>query len=222
MTFKTPSRTGVTTATQGTGTTIELGPAIEALYAFGSHPNSNENLTDGDTCPYVIVDGNSHEYGFGTFNTGTPNTFSRDQVTASTNGNNNRIDLSGNDAEVFVDIAGIDAISRDRNGRWKRNGATLYIPETEPTKTSDFTASVAKKYPTDTSSNTITCKLPGSPQQNDTVGLSDETGNWASKNLTIDGNGNNVNGASTYTCDLNGWSVTARYNGTQWIIEFGV
>lgn len=88
-------RVAFLTETTGTGT-VEIDEAITPSF----FTPDEAGVTDGATpIPYLILDGQDVEYGYGTYNTGTPATFSRDTVIkskiAGTVGTS-KIDLSGN------------------------------------------------------------------------------------------------------------------------------
>lgn len=84
-----------------------------------------------------------------------------------------------------------------------------------------YTASRGEKVNTDTSTSSggFTLALPASPSSGDFVLVNDATGNWGTDNLTVSGNGNNIDGASTFTCDVSDYLVYFIYNGTQWEVR---
>ena len=60
---------------------------------------------------------------------------------------------------------------------------------------------------------TLTVDLP---DPGDWCIVVDLPGTWETNNLTIDGNGNNIEGDSTFTADVNGYMLFIVYNGTQY------
>lgn len=72
------------------------------------------------------------------------------------------------------------------------------------------------KYFVDTSSSTFSIYLPGTPHVGEEIIFHDISDTWDTNNLTLDGNGKNINGANTYICDVESSTVTIVYNGTQW------
>jgi hypothetical protein len=75
----------------------------------------------------------------------------------------------------------------------------------------------AGRYAVDTSSNVVTCTLPGSPSGGDAIYFVDAGGAYATNNLTIARNGNTINGAaSDHTISTNGLSTGFVYNGATW------
>lgn len=63
-----------------------------------------------------------------------------------------------------------------------------------------------------------TIKLPATPNAGDTYIIKDSTGTSATNNITVDGNGNNIDAGSTYIIDSNYSSFTFIFNGTIWNI----
>lgn len=93
-------RVAVETPTTGTGT-VNIGSAISTAFltpAEGGAQNGESSI------PYLLVDGADFEIGYGTFSTGTPDTFSRDSVTRSKISGSvgtSKINLSGS-ATLFL------------------------------------------------------------------------------------------------------------------------
>lgn len=82
----------------------------------------------------------------------------------------------------------------------------------------DYTAGPSERLLTDTSSNPFTVFLLSSPSIGDTVWFADSGRSWGTNNLTVDGNGNNILGSSTYTASTTDQPFSLVYNGTQWIL----
>lgn len=94
-------RVAFTTATTGTGT-MNVGSAVSAAFLL---PDEAGAQNGDSSIPYLINDGNEFEIGYGTFSTGTPDTFSRDTVVISKVGGTvgtNKINLSGNAEVRFI------------------------------------------------------------------------------------------------------------------------
>jgi len=68
----------------------------------------------------------------------------------------------------------------------------------------------------DTSAGTITIDLEASPSLGYRVRIIDHDGSWGTNNVTVNGNGNNINGAATLTLNVNDAWVELVYNGTEW------
>ena len=69
-----------------------------------------------------------------------------------------------------------------------------------------------------TLSSSITITLPTSPTAGDTYTVKDQAGGTAINNVIISGNGNNIDGASTYTMNTNYESVTVVFANGSWSI----
>jgi len=99
-------------------------------------------------------------------------------------------------------------------GEWKRLTTSLrWIA-----KSSAYTASAGDHILADTSGSAFTVTLPSNPLSGDeAIHFSDAGRSWGTNALTVDGNGNNILGASTFTADVDDWAFSLVYNGTQWI-----
>lgn len=64
----------------------------------------------------------------------------------------------------------------------------------------------------------LTVTLPASPTTNMFVRIKDFYGNAATYNITIAGNGKNIDGASTQTIKVNYASADLVYSGTSWAV----
>lgn len=67
-----------------------------------------------------------------------------------------------------------------------------------------------------TSARTI--NLPASPALGDAYRIKDSTGTAGANNITIQGNGKNIEGSPSNTISTNFGKVAVVYNGTQWVI----
>lgn len=70
----------------------------------------------------------------------------------------------------------------------------------------------------DSTISALTIKLPPSPAAGDTYDIKDGVGIAATNNITVDGNGNTIDGFTTIPLAFNYSSVTLIYNGTEWNI----
>lgn len=66
------------------------------------------------------------------------------------------------------------------------------------------------------SGGAITVRLPAAPTLERVVIVTDVTGNAAANNITVSGNGNNINGAATRVLNTNYASVTVTCTGSDW------
>lgn len=93
-------------------------------------------------------------------------------------------------------------------------------------QTANFTASANKIYPIDTTSTAITATLPASPTVGQSVGFVDYAGTFATNNVTVNPNGNKINGSTSnatlanarealtyvYADSTQGWKAYSSYN----------
>lgn len=68
----------------------------------------------------------------------------------------------------------------------------------------------------DTSSIAITINLPASPTRGQILYVKDITGSAATRNITVAGNGHNIEGSATYTIASNYGGAGFIYGSTQW------
>ena len=68
----------------------------------------------------------------------------------------------------------------------------------------------------DSASGAFDVTLPASPIQGDRVSVMDITGNLATNNITLQGNGNNIMGSSTSALDIDFSTTEVIFNGTEW------
>jgi len=81
---------------------------------------------------------------------------------------------------------------------------------------SNYTASPGEKIPADTSGGSFTITLDSGDGAGDGYIIFDAKDSWETNNLTLDGNGDNIEGDSTFTADVNGYMLFIVYNGTQY------
>ena len=118
----------------------------------------------------------------------------------------------GASASPFADADDV-VIGFTRSGNKGNTGASDFD---WITKTGNYTAAKDDRVLADTSGGSWTLTLPGSPSIGDQVAIADPNQSWETNNLTVDGNGNNIEGAATFTADVNGGDFIAVFNGTQW------
>jgi hypothetical protein len=63
-----------------------------------------------------------------------------------------------------------------------------------------------------------TFTLPAAPTNGRQIIIKDAGGTFGTYNLTVNGNGKNIDGAGTFVMNNNYSSITLYYNGTQWLI----
>lgn len=83
-------------------------------------------------------------------------------------------------------------------------------------QTAAYTAVKRDRILADTSGGAWTLTLPASPVAGDMIEVQDATGSWLAENLTVDGNGNDIDGSATFIGNIYGDQFTLTYNGTEW------
>ena len=71
---------------------------------------------------------------------------------------------------------------------------------------------------TDTTAAILTITLPAAPAKGRVLTISDSTGQAGAHAITVDGNGQNINGAATQTINSAFGYLTILYTGLQWVI----
>lgn len=70
----------------------------------------------------------------------------------------------------------------------------------------------------DTTSAAVTINLNSSPNTGQNIIVKDVNGNALINNVTVNGNGNNIDGSASFTINTNYQSVTLIFNGTEWSV----
>ena len=83
-------------------------------------------------------------------------------------------------------------------------------------KTTTYTAAAFERVFAGTGGGAWTLTLPGSPTLGDEVWIHDPGATWAGANLTVSGNGKNIDGSSTLTLSTDGGTAVVAYSGTEW------
>ena len=86
-------------------------------------------------------------------------------------------------------------------------------------KTSSFNAVASIRYMVDTTGGVVTATLPGSPSAGDTIEFTNGAENFATNNLIIGRNGNNIDGSAsdlTVSANPTGGMLTLIYDGATW------
>jgi len=99
--------------------------------------------------------------------------------------------------------------------------AAIPVPTWTTTQTTGFTAVANTAYPVNTSSGAITVLLPATPTAGQVIYFTDYAGTFATNNLTINPNGNKLDGATlNRSCNVSRESVGLVYiDSTQgWIV----
>jgi len=124
----------------------------------------------------------------------------------------------GDSGDSFVIPSGVTITN---NGTQTGFGRTGTVDWDTTAKTASFTAVSGNGYFVNTTSGAITLTLPASPSAGDIVGFKDYAGTFATNNLTIDRNGEPINGGDSTNVNIstNGASIFLVYvDGTQgWV-----
>lgn len=106
-------------------------------------------------------------------------------------------------------------------------GATRWIQLTLPAQALIITATGPTTYALaagvdlvlcSTSAGAVGVTLPATPSTGQKVDIKDSTGNSPTNNITINGNGKNIDGQATFLINVSYGSVTLMYNGAEWSI----
>jgi len=82
----------------------------------------------------------------------------------------------------------------------------------QPVQIANFNAIAGRAYPVNTTSAAITVTLPASPSAGDQITLTDYAGTWGANNLTVNRNGNYIQGvAANATLNISRASVQLTY-----------
>lgn len=105
--------------------------------------------------------------------------------------------------------------SGDTGGSIFLNGGT--VVRSQNTLTSNYTATVSDYFlPCDTTGGVFTVTLPAIPHGGQHIVVSDVTGSATINNITINGNGHNVNGSPTFAISMAFGRADLYFNGTVW------
>jgi hypothetical protein len=104
--------------------------------------------------------------------------------------------------------------------QWAPLNPDGYIAVTSITSgDSPYTATTADRLiAANTSGGAITVNLVGSPTAGRMFFIKDVSGNAGTNNITVSGNGNNIDGSASYTLATNYAAITVVYTGSQWSI----
>ena len=82
------------------------------------------------------------------------------------------------------------------------------------------TAKAGDRIKADTSGGAFAILLPADAVDGDEVWFMDPGANWATNNLTVDGNGANIVDAATFPCAEDGGYFLLIFDGTAWQVRF--
>ena len=144
-------------------------------------------------------------------------TWSTNNLTVDGNGNN--IMGSSDDLLCDVDNAKITLIYTSPNDGWRIFISSSNVQNNDTyewsIQTSNYTAGIDDKIMADTTSSAFTVTLPSSPTYGFEVKIVDYAKTWSTNNLTVNGNGANINGSSSnIVYDLDGSQVRLVYTNS--------
>jgi len=119
-------------------------------------------------------------------------------------------DLQTKSTEIFTDAKKTVCITKDgiTGGNVIKNSVT---------KTANYTIlDTDERIYIDSSGGTFTITLPASPDTDKEYEVIDSTGNCNANTVTVDGNGNDIIGGSTYLINTNYEGLRLIFNGTNW------
>lgn len=128
------------------------------------------------------------------------------------------LNLKANAADVYAKTevytkSEVDTLIDGVSGSVDTSMSTVAIVTGSTTLTSANHVVIVNK-----GSAVATITLDAAPATGKTVTIKDGSGNAAAFNVTIDGNGKNIDGASSLVINIDYEAVTVVYNGTQWNI----
>jgi len=126
---------------------------------------------------------------------------------------------------VLGDVLSIGTPSDGTVTAAKLASGTVGLIAWQSVQTTGFTASAGRGYPCNTTSAAFTVTLPASPSVGDTIILLDYAGTFATNNITLGRNGNNIEGGTNNkVLNTNREAVSLTYvDSTQgWVASSGV
>ena len=80
-------------------------------------------------------------------------------------------------------------------------------------------AEAGSHYLTNSTVGGFTITLPASPELGDVIRVSDSEDGWGANNVTVNGNGKNINADATLVLDVTGQWVQFMYDGAKWVTD---
>ncbi len=149
-----------------------------------------------------------------------PNAYANDSMSTTDHGRLASFKPQEGVKLFYNDVKKLETTSTGVDVTGELTSTTTFQPFVAATTT--VTAAVNTKYTTDTSSSAFTLTLPASPTVGQYVTVTDIKGTWATNNLTVAQNGNNIQGAAAdLVCNVNHAHVTLIYTAdatTGWVV----
>lgn len=182
---------------------------LATISAANKVSNSATTATNANTASAIVA-----RDALGNFSAGT--------ITANLTGN-----VTGTVTGNATNVTGTVAVANGGTGATTAAGALLNlgalasndarIPSAWTSRTSAYTAVAGDRISTDTRVAAFTITLPASPANFTEIVFADHYNQWATRNLTIARNGQNIEGlAEDLVCNVAGLQITLRYEGTTW------
>ncbi len=117
------------------------------------------------------------------------------------------------------DVDKVPTVTGAGTSTWQANGTKLVTVTGITNASSPYTvASTDYLISANSTSSVITINLPATPTTGRTVKIKDVLGTSATNNITIQGNGANIDGSSSYVISDNYEAVMVTFTGTIWSI----
>jgi hypothetical protein len=182
---------------------------LATISTSGKVLNSATTATNANTASAIVA-----RDALGNFSAGT--------ITANLTGN-----VTGTVSGNATNVTGTVAVANGGTGSTTAAGALLNlgalaandprIPASWSARTSAYTAVAGDRISADTRVASFTLTLPASPAAFTEIVFADHYNQWATRNLTIARNGQNIEGlAEDLVCNVAGKQFTMRYEGTTW------
>jgi len=145
-------------------------------------------------------------------------TYSKLTINDSSTSNTETWSSNKIDSEIDANKLTINDSSTSNTETWSSNKINSEITANSgklnwSIQNTTYTASANEGIFADTSAAPWTLSLPASPSIGDTIRVSDIYSSWDTNNLTISGNGNNIENDSNLVCDVENCGVMLVYTG---------
>jgi hypothetical protein len=186
--------TAMTSVGTGNATVSQVGTFSWAVTFIAGKQHTNMGAITGDPAALVVPVGRKGTLSFNTDGalialkdkSAIPITIEADFVPNGSNVPSKILRQDGQLLESVIDPASIGPTPRLNVLGW----------EGKDNSNNNDVLAAGHQYLADTTAAAFSLKLPPAPVANDTIVIADKQGTWATNNLTIDRNGNNIEGAA--------------------------